>query len=97
MTDDTQAARLPMTAEQLAVLADDIADMAECFVDARDAKSLRNSASNLANLIRIHVTAASNRAAAVHETLEKIRALLDAAHVDTVPVHQVRALLGAPR
>ena len=44
-----------MTAEQLAVLADDIADMADCFIQGRDAKSLRNMATNLARMIRIHV------------------------------------------
>ena len=44
----------PMTREQLAVLADDIADMAQEFIDARDAKSLRNMARNLAGMIREH-------------------------------------------
>lgn len=44
-----------MTAEQLAVLADDIADMAQEFIDARDVKSLRNMAQNLAHMIRLHV------------------------------------------
>ncbi len=44
-----------MTVEELAVLADDIADMAWAYVDAKDAKSLHNAAKNLANMIRIHV------------------------------------------
>lgn len=44
-----------MTAEQLAVIADDIADMAQDFINARDIKSLKNMATNLANMIRIHV------------------------------------------
>lgn len=43
-----------MTKEQLAVLADDIASMAQEFIDTKDVKSLRNMASNLANMIRIH-------------------------------------------
>lgn len=43
-----------MTSEQLAVLADDIADMAQCFIDSRDAKSLKTMAENLAHMIRIH-------------------------------------------
>ena len=46
-----------MTPEQLAVLADDIADMADDFVNASDAKSLRNMATNLARMIRLHVAA----------------------------------------
>lgn len=45
----------PMTAEQLAVLADDIADMAMEFIITRDVRSLRNMATNLANMIRLHV------------------------------------------
>jgi hypothetical protein len=47
----------PMTAEQLAMLADDIADMAQEFIDANDAKSLRTMATNLAQMIRRHVPA----------------------------------------
>jgi len=46
-----------MTTEDLAVLADDIADMAQEFIDARDAKSLRNMATNLARMIRLHCAA----------------------------------------
>jgi len=56
-----------MTAEQLAVLADDIADMAADFVNACDAKSLKNMATNLAGMIRLHVpqpAAAAVRASA---------------------------------
>lgn len=44
-----------MTKEQLALLADDIADMAQEFIDARDVQSLRNMARNLAKMIRLHV------------------------------------------
>lgn len=43
-----------MSKEALAVLADDIASMTQEFIDARDANSLRNMATNLANMIRIH-------------------------------------------
>ncbi len=58
------AGRMPMknmTGEQLAVLADDIADMAQEFIDARDAKSLLNMATNLAGMIRLHVPEAAVR------------------------------------
>lgn len=44
-----------MSKEALAVLADDIADMAEAICMTRDVKSLRNMATNLAGMIRIHV------------------------------------------
>lgn len=43
-----------MTNEDLAILADDIADMHREFIDARDYNSLKNMASNLANMIRAH-------------------------------------------
>lgn len=68
MTDDTR--RLRMTAEQLAVLADDIADMSQEFIDARDANSLRNMATNLAGMIRLHVQDAALEAVAVTQELK---------------------------
>lgn len=43
-----------MTPEELAVLADDIADMSKEFIDSKDHQSLKNMATNLANMIRIH-------------------------------------------
>lgn len=45
-----------MTAEQVAVLADDIADLAEAFIQARDVTGLRNMATNVASLIRLHLS-----------------------------------------
>jgi hypothetical protein len=53
-----------MNAEQLAVLADDIADMAQDFITTRDVTSLRNMATNLANMIRLHFKPAAALAAA---------------------------------
>ena len=47
-----------MTPEQLAVLADDIASMAQDFIATRDVNSLRNMATNLARMIRLHSVAA---------------------------------------
>lgn len=60
----------PMTAEQLAVIADDIADMANDFIVADDAKSLRNMASNLANMIRIHDGEKERRLEAIRQWAE---------------------------
>ncbi len=56
-----------MGPEQLAVLADDIADMAGDFIQARDVTSLRNTATNLAGMIRIHVPALAASPAPVSE------------------------------
>lgn len=44
-----------MTAEQVAILADDISDMASDFITTKDVKSLRNMANNVASMIRIHL------------------------------------------
>lgn len=44
-----------MSAENLAVIADDIAELAQFAVQSRDYKSIENMANNLATMIRIHV------------------------------------------
>jgi len=43
-----------MTVRQLAILADDIASMAQEFIITKDVNSLKNMTTNLANMIRIH-------------------------------------------
>lgn len=73
---------MPMTAEAVAQLADDLASMADDIIATRDVKTLRNMAENIARIIRQHLDDRKLRDVASLFLSESSIDTLIAAHAD---------------